>query len=519
MGAVTQKTNEEKLKLGKIALFFYNTLTRKKELFLPLKKNRIGLYTCGPTVYNYAHLGNLRAYVFEDLLKRALLFNKFKVNHVMNITDVGHLASDADEGEDKMTKGLRREGLPLTLAGMRKLAAKFTKAFIADLRKLNILLPDCQPKASQHIAEDLKFIAILQKKEIAYQTSDGIYFDTSKVRDYGKLAGTNLGIDKENVGSGENNSGGTEKSEEESKENEEESKDGKDREERFARIQHNPEKRNRQDFALWKFSSALGWAAPLGKGFPGWHIECSVMASKYLGKQFDIHCGGREHIPVHHTNELAQSEAAWGKKPWVKYWLHHEWLTLASGEKMAKSGENFLTLSAMEKEGYQPLDFRYFCLGTHYRHPLMFSYEALEGAKIARRRLLEKIKEFKAEKNEELKKKEELKKQFLKKFVFAVNDDLNTPQALAVVWELVKDETLPGNEKYSLLLKYDEVLGLDLKKVKEEKIPSEIIKLAKERLQARQNKEWKKADELRLKIKELGYIIGDTKEGFEVRRI
>lgn len=474
----------------KMALTLYNTLSHKKELFISLKKSGVGLYTCGPTVYNYAHLGNLRAYVFEDLLKRTLLFNKYNVNHVMNITDVGHLTSDADEGEDKMTKGLQREGLPLSLAGMKKLADKYTKSFVQDLRKLNVLLPTKMPKASSHIKDDVEFIVILLKKNLAYKTSDGIYFDTAKVPDYGKLIGT------QQTGT------------------QEELSEEKIREEQ-ARIKQNPEKHHSRDFALWKFNSKLGWETPFGKGFPGWHIECSVMASKYLGKQFDIHCGGRDHIPIHHTNEIAQSEAAFGKKPWVKYWLHNEWLILAGGEKMAKSGENFVTLSTLDKKSYSPLDYRYFCLGAHYRHPLMFSYEALDGAKVARRRLMEKVLEFKKDKSKASSMKQ---KPFLLRFTETINDDINTPQALAVVWDVVKDESLLGKDKYSLLLKFDKVLGLGLRNIEEEKIPAEVLKQAIERLQARQKKDWQKSDELRDKIKSLGYIIGDTKDGFELKK-
>ncbi|MBI4151704.1 cysteine--tRNA ligase [Candidatus Woesearchaeota archaeon] len=461
-------------------LTLYNTLSRKKEVFQPLRKNHVGLYTCGPTVYHFAHIGNLRAYIFEDLLKRALLFNGYPVKHVMNITDVGHLSSDADEGEDKMTKGLQREGLPLTLGGMRTLASKYTKAFVADLRKLNIILPDEMPKASKYIQEDVEFILLLQKKNIAYRTSDGIYFDTSKIPDYGKLAGM------------------TSREEEE-----------------HARVKLNVEKKNRKDFALWKLNPHLGWSTELGKGFPGWHIECSVMASHHLGKQFDIHCGGREHIPIHHTNEIAQSEAAFNIKPWVRYWLHNEWLILGSGEKMAKSGENFITLSTLEQKGYHPLDYRYFCLGAHYRHPLVFSYEALDAAKTARKRLNDKVLELRKTKGTASATRQ---KKYLDQFTSQMNDDLNTPQAVGTLWDMIKDTTLSARDKYILLLKFDTVLGLDFKKVREEKIPKDVLALAEERLSARRNKEWKKSDELREKIRRLGYSIGDTAEGYELKK-
>jgi len=459
-------------------LTLFNTLGRKKEEFIPLKKE-VGLYTCGPTVYNYAHIGNLRAYIFEDLFKRVLLYNGFKVKHVMNITDVGHLTSDADEGEDKMTKGLQREGLPLTLEGMKKLAQKYTKAFRSDLQKINVLLPDLMPCASQHIPGDIEFIKILEKKGYTYKTTDGIYFETRKVSDYGKLQGKVQSLD-----------------------------------ENHARLKHHDEKKDPRDFALWKFNSNLGWDTPWGKGFPGWHIECSVMASKYLGKNFDIHCGGKEHIPVHHTNEIAQSEAAFGHKPWVRYWLHNEWLILAQGEKMAKSGENFITLSTLEEKNFSPLDYRYFCLGTHYRKQLMFSYEALAGAKIAHHRLVEAVLELKKDKSTN--KNDSLVKKYIEKFLAEINDDLNTSQALATLWEVIKDSNLSGKEKLKLIFQFDEILGFNLSKVKKEKlaIPAEVKKLAEERELARKNKDWKKADEMREKIKQLGFTVGDSAEGF-----
>ena len=261
----------------------------------------------------------------------------------------------------------------------------------------------------------------------------------------------------------------------------------------------------------------MKWHSPWGKeGYPGWHLECSAMAMKYLGKQFDIHCGGIDHVPVHHTNEIAQSEAATGKKPWVKYWLHNEFLVLSQGEKMAKSGGNFITLSTLEEKGFHPLDYRYFCLGTHYRKPLMFSYEALEGARSTTKKLVEKVLDLKKSKDKENKPKQQ---KYLLEFTDNVNDDLNTPKALATMWDVLKDDTLSGRDKYSLVLKFDEVLGLDLKKLRKEKIPQDIITLAEERLNARKKKDWKKADELREKITKLGYVVGDTQEGYEIMKV
>ena len=465
-------------------VILYNTLTRKKEKFIPLKKT-VSLYTCGPTVYNYAHIGNLRSYIFEDLLKRALLLNDLKVKHVMNITDVGHLTSDADTGEDKMLKGARREKKTV-----REIADFYMKAFLGDIDKLNILKPEILSRATEHITEQIQMIQQLEKKGFTYTAGGNVYFDTSKINDYGKLAQLKL------TGKGK------------------------------ARVDKDSNKKNPPDFVLWftksKFQDQdMKWPSSYGTGYPGWHLECSAMASKYLGTQFDIHCGGIDHISVHHTNEIAQSEAATGKKPWVKYWLHNEFLVLGKGEKMSKSGENFITLSTLEERGFDPLDYRYLCLGTHYRKPLMFNYEALEGAKISRRKLIDKILEIKNPNGKISKAKENKTKQtkYLDQFIKSVNDDLNTPKALAVVWELLKDEKLTDKDKYSLMIKMDSVLGLGLTEIKEEKIPDKIIKLAKERLMARQNKDWVKSDELRERICSLGYEIGDTKDGYELKKI
>ncbi len=463
-----------------MTLILYNTLTRKKEEFVPLKKMSVGLYTCGPTVYNYMHIGNLRSFLFEDVLKRVLLLNKYKVKHVMNITDVGHLTSDADDGEDKMLKGARREGKTVW-----EVAKFYTKAFQEDVKKMNILAPDSLCKATDHIKEQIEMIQKLEKKGFTYVREGNVYFDTSKLSDYGKLAKLDLEAEKK------------------------------------ARIEKDLNKKNPNDFVLWftksKFlDQEMKWKSPWGVGYPGWHIECSAMATKYLGEQFDIHCGGLDHIPVHHTNEIAQSEAAISKKPWVKYWLHNGFLELSSGEKMAKSGDNFIILKTLEEKGFDALDYRYFCLGTHYHKPLLFSYEALEGAKNARKHLMEKMLELKKIKS---KKNRGKQKPYLTQFIEVINDDLNTPQGLALMWEVLKDETLASQDKYTLLLEFDKVFGLGLKKIKEEKVPEDVLKLAKERLKARLEKNWKRADELRSQIKELGYVVGDTPEGFEVKKV
>jgi cysteinyl-tRNA synthetase len=402
----------------------------------------------------------------------------------MNITDVGHLTSDADEGEDKMLKGARREGKTVW-----EIAGFYTQAFLSDVKKLNVLLPKVVCKATDHIKEQIEMIRTLEKKKLTYIANGNVYFDTSKLEDYGKLA--RLDVEQE----------------------------GK------ARVERDFAKKNNSDFVLWftksKFQDQeMKWPSPWGIGYPGWHIECSAMASKYLGEQFEIHCGGIDHIPVHHTNEIAQSEGAFGKKPWVKYWMHNEFLVLPQGEKMAKSGDNFLTLSVLEGKGVQPLDYRYFCLGTQYRVPLMFSMEAVEAAKVARRRLNEKVLDLKVRKAKEDKKNVEKRQEYIEKFTLQVNDDLNTPQGLGTLWEMLKDENLSSADKYTLALTFDEVLGLGLKALKKEKVkvPAEVKKLAEQRLLARQQKDWKKSDELRDSIKAKGWVIADTKEGYEITK-
>lgn len=463
-------------------LTLFNTLSRKKELFVPIDPKIVSMYTCGPTVYHYMHIGNLRSFLFEDILKRTLLFNKFKVKHVMNITDVGHLTSDADDGEDKMLKGARREGKTVW-----EVAEFYTKAFQTDYLALNLIKPNIWCKATDHIKEQIDMIKTLEKKGFTYIAGGNVYFNTAKLTDYGKLAKLDLKAQTK------------------------------------ARVEKDKQKKNPSDFVLWftksKFQDQeMKWDSPWGTGYPGWHIECSAMATKYLGEQFDIHSGGIDHIPVHHTNEIAQSEAALETKPWAKYWLHNEFLILASGDKMAKSGDNFLTLSVLKDKGIEPLDYRYFCLGTHYRIPLTCSFEGLEGAKTARRRLNEKVLELKNNGAKQISKLSTGASTYLSKFTDDINDDMNTSKALATMWDLLKEDELTASEKYTLLLKFDEVLGFNLAALTEEKIPMAVTKLAKERLLARQNKEWKKSDELRDKIKALGWIVGDTKDGFELKK-
>ncbi len=456
-----------------MSLTLYNTLTRQKEEFQPIDAPDVGLYTCGPTVYNYVHIGNLRTYVFEDILKRVLLKNGFKVKHVMNITDVGHLTDDADNGEDKMEKGARRENKTAY-----EIAAEYTEAFKHDIADLNLIEPNIWCKATDHIKEQVALIKKLAKKGFTYPTKDGIYFDTSKLADYGKLA--NL----------------------------------KNQELRAGVRVDIGDKKNTTDFALWKFSPALEkrqmeWKSPWGIGFPGWHIECSAMATKYLDQPFDIHCGGIDHVPVHHTNEIAQSEAANGK-PLANYWLHGEFL-LINNDKMAKSGDNFLTIGVLKDKGFDPLSYRYFLLQTHYRRQLNFSLDALSAAL----RGLEHFYKSTALLPEGTVRNEA----FAAAFLEHVNDDLDIPGALALSWEQMKIKKLNRAD----LLWADEVFGLQLEAyLKKEAaaeivpLPTEVKELIKARDQARTQKNWTESDALRKEIEDLGYQVNDTAQGTEV---
>ena len=464
-----------------MGLVLYNTLTRKKEIFKSIKDKEVKIYACGPTVYNYAHIGNLRTYIFEDILKRVFLWNRYKVKHVMNITDVGHLTSDADTGEDKMEVGAAREHKTAW-----DIAAFYTKAFKDDLKKLNITKPDALCRATDNIKEQIELIQKLEKKGFTYRTKDGIYFDTSKLKDYGMLS--RLHADDFEAGK---------------------------------RVEIS-EKKNPADFALWKFSPKdskrqMEWKSPWGAGFPGWHVECSAMSMKYLGETFDVHCGGTDHIPVHHQNEIAQSEAATGK-PFVNYWLHGAFLVLEKG-KMAKSGGNFVTLQKVIDAGYEPLDYRYFTLTAHYRSQLSFSWEALTSARAAFNILKERYLAFKRDKTK-ASEKDHFAMIYLSKFTEAINNDLDIPMALSLLWEIIKHKELNDATKYFLVRRFDEVFGLGLKDLKETKtkVPAEIRELAEEREKARKKKDWKRSDELRGKIEQKGYIVEDTSQGHQIRK-
>jgi cysteinyl-tRNA synthetase len=464
-----------------MTLTLYNTLSRKKEVFTPFVTKKVGFYSCGPTVYWFQHIGNLRTYIFNDILKRVLLYDGFTVKHVMNYTDVGHLTSDADSGEDKMEKAAAREHRTAT-----EIASEYASVFEADCKKLNIIPPSVTCKATEHIPEQIALIKVLEEKGFTYRTIDGIYFDTAKLEDYGALGR----IDTEGLEAGK-------------------------------RIDM-AEKRNKTDFALWKFSDKPGvrqqeWDSPWGLGFPGWHIECSAMSSKYLGEQFDIHTGGEDHIQVHHTNEIAQSEAAFGKKPWVKYWLHGAFLTF-KGEKVSKSTGGLFTVSELESQGFSALDYRYLCLNTHYKKQLSFSLEVLEGAKNGLSRLSNIILDLKSKDDScESPNLDEYKGAFQN----AIDDDLNMPQALSILWNALRDTELGSREKLTLALDFDRVLGLGLAELKqtEVNVDKDIEILLKLREKARKDKDFKKADEIRDLLKTHGLTVDDTPNGPRVRKI
>ncbi len=453
-------------------LKIYNTLTKKEEEIVPINPGKIGMYSCGPTVYNFAHIGNLRSYVFADILKRTLQYEGMDVKHVINITDVGHLVSDGDDGDDKMTKALKREGLPMTLEAMKEIAVKFEHAFVDDLKKLNIILPDFLPRATDHISEDIEIIKKLDEKGFVYKTSDGLYFDTSKDSSYGRLGG----LSDENEG----------------------------------RIETNSEKKNPRDFSLWKLNQELGWETPWGKGFPGWHIECSGMSMKYLGEHFDIHTGGIDHIPIHHNNEIAQSENSTGKN-YVNYWIHNSFLNIDS-QKISKSLGNDVYLKTIVEKGFSPIDYRYFLLQGNYRSLINFTWEALEASQNALRKLRNLFIDLGTDTGS-------VNHAYTKSFQEALDENLNTPGALAVMWELAHDREILNADKRATLIDMDRVLGLGMASWVRDSIPAEVMALVQERANAKSMKDWAKADELRDQITNLGYEILDKGEDFEIRKI
>lgn len=457
-------------------LRFYNTLTRKKEDFVPVKPHQAGIYSCGPTVYKYAHIGNLRAYVFMDELRRVLEYNGYKVKSVMNITDVGHLVSDADDGEDKMSKSAHETGkTPLEIASF------YTDQFMKDIDALNIKRPTVCPKATDNIPEMIAVVQSLLDKGYAYETEDGIYFSVEKFPDYGKLSGINLADQRHG-----------------------------------ARVEVNSFKRHPVDFALWKKAAPnhlQQWDSPWGKGFPGWHIECTAMSKKYLGEVFDIHTGGVDHIPIHHENEIAQAEC-WLGHPAVHYWMHSEFM-LIDGGKMSKSLGNTYTISDLVAKGYSPVVFRYFCLNVQYRQKINFTWEAMDAAKAAYNKLCAQLV---SHKNSPARTEKSILDDFHNKFEEAINDDLNIPLAIGVLWTMLK---LPKScDVYKLALDFDRVFALDFDNVKEEKkeivIPDNVRQLAETRLQARKAKNWAESDRLREELSALGYSVKDTADGYEL---
>lgn len=458
-------------------LRLYNTLTKTKDVFKPIQGNEVRMYSCGPTVYKDATIGNMRTSIFQDVLRRVLKYNGYTLKHVMNITDVGHLVSDADEGEDKMIKSAKEEGKsPLEIAEF------YTKRFMKDLADLNIDLPEIICKATDHISDMIEYVKGLVENGFAYETSTAIYFDVSKLDEYGVLSGIKL----------------------------EDQKAG-------ARVEQDPEKKNPYDFALWikaPKNHLMKWESPWGLCYPGWHIECSAMGKRYLGEEFDIHTGGIDLIPTHHENEIAQSKGLTGKNP-ARFWIHGEYL-LINGGKMSKSLGNVYLLSDIIKKGYSPLAYKLFCYSASYRNKLNFTWESIEAANKSLIKLKEAYRKH-LEGTEDV--DDSIINEFENKFHEAINDDLNMPLALSIVWETAKYEK-KSKKIANLLLKFDTVLGIKIDELEEnkEEIPEEIMKLVEKRIQARKDKNWELSDKLRNEINQKGYIIKDSKEGMNIER-
>jgi cysteinyl-tRNA synthetase len=463
-------------------LKIYNTLTREKEEFIPIEKNEVKMYSCGPTVYNYAHIGNMRAYIFMDTLRKVLKYNGYKLTHVMNITDVGHMTSDADEGEDKMEKSAKEKNM-----SVYDIAAMYTDAFMKDIKKLNIETPEHVAKATEHIKEMEQYVKEIMDNEYAYETSKGIYFDTSKLPTYGELSKANLAQQKAG-----------------------------------ARIEVDDEKKNPLDFALWikaPEEHIMKWDSKWGLCYPGWHIECSAMSRKYLGDKFDIHTGGIDHIPIHHENEIAQSRGATGKNP-ANYWMHCEFL-LIDGGKMSKSLCNVYTLDDLKEKGYEPLAYRYLTYTSHYRNKLNFTWQAIESGQISLNKLRE---EYRQHENGNAKIDESTIQSLKERFIESINDDLNMPLALSVVWDVAKRQE-KSKEYAKLLLDFDKVLSLDIDKIDishdryDDEIPEEVNDILLKRKEARDNKDFNTSDILRDKIEEFGFRVIDSKEGQKLEKI
>lgn len=469
----------------------HNTLTRKIEEFKPLSPPLVTLYTCGPTVYDYTHIGHARKYTNDDILKQSLTYLGFKVKHVMNITDVGHLTSDADEGEDKLEKGAKKTGKTVW-----EIADFYTKFFLKTLKSLNILMPNYLVKATDHIQVMTQLIKKLNQKGYIYETDGAVYFDTTKFPNYGRLSGQKL---------------------------EEKIKGARED------VYIDPKKKHPTDFALWfkrvgRFKDhTMYWDSPWGDGFPGWHIECSAMSMKYLGETIDIHTGGVDHIPVHHEDEIAQSEAATDKK-FVRFWVHHEFL-LVEGQKMSKSLQNFYTLADLQKKGIEPLALRYLFLQTHYRKQLNFTWKSAHAAQESYNKIKNFILSFKSSLStsspflrtvlspEKLKKLDDFRSQFIE----TISNDLQLPQAVVVMWELLKSN-IPSQDKLDLLYEFDQIFGLKLNEIQDEKIPKKIIDLAKKREESRKKGDFTTSDKIRRQIANKGYIIEDLEKGFKIKK-
>jgi len=462
-------------------IFLTNTLTHKKEKFTLINPPKVGMYTCGMTVYDYAHIGHGRKYVTDDILKRVLTVNGYEVEHVQNVTDVGHLVSDADEGEDKLEKGAAKQGKTVW-----EVAEFFTNNFYESMDKLNIERPNVICKATDHIKEQIELVQKLMDKGFAYDTPEAVYFDISKFPKYGGAFGQKL-EDKKVAVRGE--------------------------------VQTGEHKKNPADFALWfkrmgRFQNhTMHWDSPWGDGFPGWHIECSAMSMKYLGEQIDIHTGGEDHISIHHPNEIAQSEASTGKTPFVKYWLHTAFL-MVDGRKMSKSLNNFYTVEDVEKKGFDPLALRYLYLGAHYRDPLNFTWDSLEASQTALSKLKSQISQLHQSSAGEsnrtvLSEDKEMKiEEYRNEFSEAINDDLNTARGLAVLWSML-GSNIPSGDKYDLAMSFDEILGLKLNETKSIEIPENISSLMEERDRLRSEGKFEEADKIRDRIKDAGFDVSD----------
>ncbi len=470
-------------------LYFHNTLSGKLEEFVPLRRTEVKMYNCGPTVYGTQHIGNMGAAVFADVLRRTLEAWDYQVKQVVNITDFGHLSSDADEGDDKMTIGLKREGMKLTLQNMHTLATKYMEEYFADLDQLSVDRSKITfPRASDYIPQQISLIKALEEKSYAYKTSDGVYFDVSRFHDYGKLG--NIDLEGQRAG---------------------------------ARVEAHPEKRGPFDFILWKSDEKLGWESPWGLGFPGWHIECTAMIFTILGKQIDIHTGGIEHIPVHHNNEIAQAEATTGKQ-FSKFWLHRDHITI-DGKKISKSLGNTIFVHNIIDRGINPLALRYWFLTAHYRTQANFTWDALTAAETALTRLQRTYLELKTNSDSRSGNITSSPSEFRTGFLSAMGNDLDTPAAIARIWDLIKDQNISNQEKLEALTFADTILGLGLgdertatklKVLEQNELPKEVQTLVEAREAARKAKDFAKSDELRNQLETLGYSVKDTSEGQKI---